>query len=344
MFGRRTHLVPNSGLRRILSEQLQFTRLEDAPIPLHVVATDVVSGTDVLLSSGNAVDAIAASAAIPGVFPPVNIDGRDLMDGGVVNNTPVSHAVALGADRVWVLPTGYSCDLPATPKSAVNMALHAMTIAFNHRLADDVSRYRNVCRPARHSPAVSGRHFRSRLLARGDTDRAVACRDPRVAGGAPTDHRPGRACWSRTATDTAAGRFCRRSPTSGMKHPMSDDPEQDDPPGLRRRTLLTTAAVAGVLGAGAGGGGAALLRSHGPGGLVSAGPHRRATGGRSASAIRPGCRNRGGGVLAHNRGRPQSAGHAGRADVRVRQHRGGRNPNLPGCQVQHRGSCQPRAR
>ncbi|OBK57305.1 alpha/beta hydrolase [Mycobacterium gordonae] len=145
MFGRRTHLVPNSGLRRILTEKLQFARLEDAPIPLHVVATDVVSGTDVLLSSGDAVDAIAASAAIPGIFPPVKINGRDLMDGGVVNNTPVSHAVALGADRVWVLPTGYSCDLPATPTSAVNMALHAMTIALNHRLADDISRYETAC-------------------------------------------------------------------------------------------------------------------------------------------------------------------------------------------------------
>jgi NTE family protein len=141
MLGRRPHLVPNTGLRRILAERLEFTRLEDAPIPLHVVATDVISGTDVLLSSGNAADAIAASAAIPGIFPPVRINGRDLMDGGVVNNTPISHAVALGADRVWVLPTGYSCDLPASPKTAANMALHAMTLAVNQRLAVDIERF-----------------------------------------------------------------------------------------------------------------------------------------------------------------------------------------------------------
>jgi len=139
--GRRPHLIPSSGLRRMLSEQVGFTRLEDAPIPFHVVATDVISGTDVLLSSGDAVDAIAASAAIPGIFPPVNIDGRGLMDGGVVNNTPLSHAVALGADRVWVLPTGYSCDLPALPHSALTMALHALTLTINHRLAVDVARF-----------------------------------------------------------------------------------------------------------------------------------------------------------------------------------------------------------
>src|SRR5262245_17190990 len=89
MLGRRSHLVPNTGLRHLLVEKLEFTLLEDAPIPLHVVATDVVSGAVVLLSSGTAVDAIAASAATPGVFPPVSINGRDLMDGGVVNNTPV---------------------------------------------------------------------------------------------------------------------------------------------------------------------------------------------------------------------------------------------------------------
>ena len=71
----------------------------------------------------------------------MRIDGRHLMDGGVVNNTPISHAVALGADRIWVLPTGYSCDLPAAPTAAVNMALHAMTLALNHRLAVDIERF-----------------------------------------------------------------------------------------------------------------------------------------------------------------------------------------------------------
>ena len=62
--GRRPNLVPDNGLRRLVSDHLGFSRLEDAPIPFHVVATDVLSGQDVLLSSGDAVDAIAAGAAI----------------------------------------------------------------------------------------------------------------------------------------------------------------------------------------------------------------------------------------------------------------------------------------
>ena len=142
--GRRPNLVPSTGLRRLLTRNIQFARLEDAPVPLHVVATDVLSGQDVLLSSGDAADAIMASAAIPAVFPPVRIDGRDHMDGGVVNNTPVSHAVALGADLIWVLPTGYSCALPESPRGALAMALHALTLTINQRLAVDVARYEGV--------------------------------------------------------------------------------------------------------------------------------------------------------------------------------------------------------
>ncbi len=139
--GLRSSLVPDAALRRLLTDHLAFTRLQDASIPFHVVATDVLSGQDVLLSSGDAVDAITASAAIPAVFPPVNVNGRDLFDGGVANNTPISHAVALGADVVWVLPTGYACALRKSPRGALAMALHAVTLAVNQRLAADVARF-----------------------------------------------------------------------------------------------------------------------------------------------------------------------------------------------------------
>lgn len=139
--GRRPNLVSNSGLRRLLIDHLEFSRLEDARVPLHVVAIEVLSGHDRVLSSGDAVEAILASAAIPAVFPPVKVDGRYLIDGGVVNNTPLSHAIALGADRLWVLPTGYSCALSTPPRGALGMALHALNLAINQRLAADIARF-----------------------------------------------------------------------------------------------------------------------------------------------------------------------------------------------------------
>ena len=141
--GQTDHLVPDSGLRRLLDRALTFKKLEDATVPFHVVATDITSGRDHLLSHGNAADAICASAAIPGVFPAVTIDGRALVDGGVVNNCPISHAVALGATTVWVLPCGYSCSLAEAPTSALGSALQAISLLIQQRLRNDAERFAN---------------------------------------------------------------------------------------------------------------------------------------------------------------------------------------------------------
>jgi NTE family protein len=125
-FGRRNHLVPVGHLRRLVRGQLGFERLEDADVPLHVIATDVATGREVRLSRGDALDAVMASAAIPGVFPPVQWGDRELIDGGVANNAPISHALELGATDVYVLPTGYACDLEEPPRGGAGdaAALH----------------------------------------------------------------------------------------------------------------------------------------------------------------------------------------------------------------------------
>lgn len=101
--GVRDHSFSLSGLRRVIERHCDFARLEDAVVPAHVVAADVLTGEEVLLSEGSVVDALLAGAAIPGVFPPVVMDGRLLMDGCIVNTAPIAHAVELGADRVFVL-------------------------------------------------------------------------------------------------------------------------------------------------------------------------------------------------------------------------------------------------
>ena len=72
--GRSDHLVSNDGVRRVVERELGFDRLEQAPIPVHVVATDLLTGIDRRFSSGPAVDAILASTAIPAIFPPVVIE------------------------------------------------------------------------------------------------------------------------------------------------------------------------------------------------------------------------------------------------------------------------------
>lgn len=141
--GTRDHLVPESGLRRIVELHIECERLEELPIPLHVIAADVVSGEELRLSAGPALDAILASAAIPGVLAPVPWQDRWLMDGGVANNTPISHAVELGAQRIYVLPTGHACALPEPPRAALGMALNAISLLTHHRLVDDIERHRD---------------------------------------------------------------------------------------------------------------------------------------------------------------------------------------------------------
>ncbi len=138
---RRDYLVDPSGLRRLLEKHLPYRLLEDSAIPMHVVATDMLLGREVLISSGPTVEAVLASTAIPGVFPPVRIDGRDLIDGGVANNTPISSALKLGAERIIVLPTGFACALKGLPKTAVGRALHALSLLVARQLVSDIERF-----------------------------------------------------------------------------------------------------------------------------------------------------------------------------------------------------------
>ena len=137
-FGLRDHLVSDHGLRQLVETYTQFERLEAAPIPFHVIATDLLSGREVRLSEGDAAEAVLASAAIPGIFPPVSRDGRRLIDGGVSNNTPIADAIELGAERIYVLPTGNACDLGQPPRGALGMFLHAMSLLIMRRLLIEV--------------------------------------------------------------------------------------------------------------------------------------------------------------------------------------------------------------
>ncbi len=136
--GRRDHLVSSRGLRNLLARWVEFDTLEQSPIPLHVVATDLLSGAEVLISSGSTVSAVLASSAIPGVLAPVDLDGRALVDGGVTDNTPVAQAVDLGASLIYVLPTGYACGLQESPRSALGVALQALGLLIQQQMVRDI--------------------------------------------------------------------------------------------------------------------------------------------------------------------------------------------------------------
>jgi NTE family protein len=137
--GLRSNLVPGSGLRKLVRGHLVAERLEDTKVPLHVIATDLLTGKDVRLSYGPVLDAVMASAAIPGVLPSVTWDGRELIDGGVANNAPIGHAFALGADEVYVLPTAGPCELEEPPRGALAMLVYATGVLVRQGLAHDLA-------------------------------------------------------------------------------------------------------------------------------------------------------------------------------------------------------------
>jgi NTE family protein len=135
---RRNFLVEPDGLRALIETNLTYRNLEDAKIPIHIVATDILTGGTVVLSEGPAVQAIIASAAIPVVFPPVRFEDVYLVDGAVSSNTAVKVAVDQGARRLIVLPTGYACALSKPPAGAVASALHALTLLVARQLLSEL--------------------------------------------------------------------------------------------------------------------------------------------------------------------------------------------------------------
>ena len=137
LVGHRGNIVNPSGLRRLIETHLPYARLEEAQIPLHIMATNQ-QGMAVRLSKGPAVEAILASAALPGVFPHVHIGGDALMDGAIAANTPVRLAADLGASRIIILPTGYACALREPPTRAIGRALHAVTLMINWQLMHEL--------------------------------------------------------------------------------------------------------------------------------------------------------------------------------------------------------------
>jgi NTE family protein len=135
---RRDFLASAEGLRQLVDRHLPYRNLEDAKIPVHIIATDIISAETVVLTKGPAADAIIASAALPPAFPPVKLGSLYLADGAITSNTPVKIAVARGAQRLIILPTGYACALQAPPAGAVANALHALTLLIARQLIDEV--------------------------------------------------------------------------------------------------------------------------------------------------------------------------------------------------------------
>jgi NTE family protein len=135
----RTHAHPNEPLRRMLREQLGDRRIEDLSVPFQCVAASIERAAEHWFSDGPLVEAVLASAAVPGVLPPVRVGDEHFLDGGLVNSIPVGRAVALGARQIYVLQVGRIERPLVAPTRPWEVAVVAFEIARRHRFAGDMA-------------------------------------------------------------------------------------------------------------------------------------------------------------------------------------------------------------
>jgi NTE family protein len=141
--GVRDGLCSPDRLASFLRRHVGTAELADTRIPTHIVATDLAHGQPVVLSDGPVLDALLATSAIPGIFPPVEVDGRPLVDGGVSVDVPVRQAEDLGATETYVLPTVGPSGPSSVPRGAVSVLLHAVSHLFGRAAATELAAARH---------------------------------------------------------------------------------------------------------------------------------------------------------------------------------------------------------
>ncbi len=133
-----THLYSSKPLRKALEAELGEVVFEDLPIPFQCCAASIERAAEHWFTKGRVVDAVVASAAVPGLLPPAEVDGEHYLDGGIVNSIPVGRAVELGATRIFVLQVG-RVDRPlSAPRRPWEVARVSFEIARRHRFAREM--------------------------------------------------------------------------------------------------------------------------------------------------------------------------------------------------------------
>ena len=134
----KTHLYDNAHLRRLLVDVLPVERIEDLAVPFECVAASIEQATVHYFAQGPLVEAIMASAAVPGLLPPVEIDGEHFLDGGLVASIPLDRAIDLSATTIYVLQVGRIEEPLIAPTKPWEVAMVAFEIARRHRFAESL--------------------------------------------------------------------------------------------------------------------------------------------------------------------------------------------------------------
>jgi len=130
-------LFPTDPFKRLLRREIPYQAIEEAKVPLRIVATAFDDGCEVVFESGSVVDAVLASTALPGVFAPHEIEDRLYLDGGLVDQVPLGPAIAAGARTLYVLSVGFPCPPPRDHRSARAVLLHSVALLLSQQVRFD---------------------------------------------------------------------------------------------------------------------------------------------------------------------------------------------------------------
>lgn len=133
-----THLESLKEMRDRLVAVLPVERVEELSTPFQCVAASIERAAEHWFDSGPLADVVLASCAVPGILPPVHIDGEHFIDGGIVNSIPVSRAVTLGAAKIYVLQVGRLEQALKPARWPWEVGLVAFEVARRHRFAHDL--------------------------------------------------------------------------------------------------------------------------------------------------------------------------------------------------------------
>jgi NTE family protein len=131
-----THLHGNERLQRMLMTTLPVRTFEELRVPFACVAASIERAAAHWFTSGPLIPALLATTAVPGLLPPVTIDGEHFLDGGLVDSIPVARAVELGARCIVVLQVGRIEQPLVAPSRPWEVATVAFEIARRHRFAE----------------------------------------------------------------------------------------------------------------------------------------------------------------------------------------------------------------
>lgn len=134
----RTHLLSNAPLRHVIERYLPVTTIEELEVPFQCVAACIEDAGGHWFAEGDVTDPVVASCSVPGLFPPVVIDGKHYLDGGLVHSIPVGRALALGATRIYVLQVGRVEQPLVPPTKPWEVGMVAFEIARRHRFVHEM--------------------------------------------------------------------------------------------------------------------------------------------------------------------------------------------------------------